>query len=169
MLNTHLLTRRGLEIKIKNAMDLKKIIFGLKSKGKTIVFTNGCFDLLHYGHIKYLEDAKRYGDILVVAINSDASVRKIKGNKRPIVSQRDRLRIIAALESVDYAVLFNATTPIKLIKSIKPDILVKGADWSKGDIIGSDYVLSYGGKVSTIKLVKGRSTTNLINKIAKIF
>lgn len=158
-----------LKEKIKNLNALKKIILRLKEKGKKIVFTNGCFDLLHYGHVKYLEDAKRKGDILVVAINSDTSVRKLKGNKRPIVNQKDRLGLIAALESVDYVVLFNEETPLKAIKELKPDILVKGADWDRKQIVGSGLVLGYGGNVSTIKLIEGRSTTNLIKKIAKIF
>jgi D-beta-D-heptose 7-phosphate kinase/D-beta-D-heptose 1-phosphate adenosyltransferase len=158
-----------LKEKIKNLNSLKKIILKLKKRGRKIVFTNGCFDLLHYGHVKYLEDAKSKGDILVVAINSDASVRKIKGKKRPIMAQEDRLSLIAALESVDYAVLFNEETPLKVIKELRPDVLVKGADWGRKQIVGSDTVLSYGGKVSTIKLAKGRSTTNLIKKIAKIF
>jgi len=160
---------RLLKEKIKNLNALKKIILRLKEKGKKIVFTNGCFDLLHYGHVKYLEDAKRKGDILVVAINSDTSVRKLKGNKRPIVNQKDRLGLIAALESVDYVVLFNEETPLKAIKELKPDILVKGADWDRKQIVGSGLVLGYGGNVSTIKLIEGRSTTNLIKKIAKIF
>lgn len=159
----------GLNQKIKNLKELKKIVANLKSRGKKIVFTNGCFDLLHYGHIKYLEDAKRKGDILAVAVNSDTSVKRIKGGGRPIVNQNDRLRIIAALENVDYVVLFNESTPLKAIKLLKPDVLVKGADWNKNNIVGSDFVLSYGGKVSVIRLAKGRSTTNLINKIAKIF
>lgn len=153
--------------KIKTHKALKRIISRLKAKGKIIVFTNGCFDLLHYGHVKYLEDAKRKGDILVVAINSDASVRRIKGSRRPIVKEKDRLKIIAGLESVDYVVLFPEDTPFKLIKLLKPDILVKGADWKRDDIIGSDFVLSCGGKVSNINLVKGRSTTKLIKEIAK--
>lgn len=153
--------------KIKNLRELRKEISRLKAKGKRIAFTNGCFDLLHYGHVKYLEDAKRKGDILVVAINSDASVRKIKGKKRPLVHEKDRIRIIAALESVDYVVLFKEDSPIKIIKSLRPDILVKGADWSKNNIVGSDIVLSYGGSVYTIELIKERSTTNLIKKIAK--
>lgn len=158
-----------LEEKIKNLNALKKIILKLKENGKKIVFTNGCFDLLHYGHVKYLEDAKRKGDILVVAINSDASIRKIKGKKRPVVSQKDRLSLIAALESVDYVVLFNEETPLKLIKELKPDVLVKGADWDKKQIVGTNFVSSYGGKASTIKLIKGRSTTNLIKKIVRLF
>lgn len=160
---------RFLKSKIKNLTTLIKVISKLRNQGRKIVFTNGCFDLLHYGHVKYLEDAKKKGDILLVAVNSDTSVRKIKGNKRPIVNEKDRLSLIAALESVDYAVLFNDATPIEVIKKVKPDILIKGTDWNKKDMIGADFVLGYGGQVTTIKLVKGRSTTNLINKIAKIF
>lgn len=157
----------NLEIKVKNLSELQKIIARLKAKGKKIVFTNGCFDLLHYGHVKYLQDAKKKGDILVVAVNSDISVKGIKGNNRPMVRQKDRLRIIAALESVDYVVLFNEDAPLRVIESLRPDILVKGADWNRNKIVGSDFVLGYKGKVCAIKLVKGRSTTNLINKIAK--
>jgi D-beta-D-heptose 7-phosphate kinase/D-beta-D-heptose 1-phosphate adenosyltransferase len=155
--------------KIKSLNALKNIILRLKKQGKKIVFTNGCFDLLHYGHVKYLEDAKNKGDILIVALNSDSSVRKIKGNKRPILSQNDRLGIIAGLESVDYVVLFNAETPLKTIEELKPDILVKGADWDRDNIVGSDSVKRSGGKVCTIKFMKGRSTTGLIKKIAKRF
>jgi D-beta-D-heptose 7-phosphate kinase/D-beta-D-heptose 1-phosphate adenosyltransferase len=125
--------------------------------------------LLHYGHVKYLQEARRKGDILVVAINSDVSLKRIKGNKRPIVNEKDRLRIVAGLESVDYAVLFKEETPFKTIRLLKPDILVKGADWDRNDIVGSNHVLSYGGRVSTIKLVKDRSTTSLIKKIAREF
>jgi len=154
--------------KIKNLRELRKEISRLKAKGKRVAFTNGCFDLLHYGHVKYLEDAKRKGDILVVAINQDASIRRIKGDKRPIVNEQDRARIVAALESVDYVTLFKEDTPLKVIKLLKPDILVKGADWNKDNIVGADFVLSYGGRVATIKLVKGRSTSGLIEKIAKI-
>lgn len=157
------------QCKIKNLSELKKIVLKLMAQGKKIVFTNGCFDLLHYGHIKYLEEAKRKGDILIVAINSDASVRRIKGEKRPIINQRERQSLIAALESVDFVVLFNAQTPLEVIKELKPDILVKGADWDKKQIVGSDIVLSYGGRVSTAKLIKGHSTTKLIKKIVKAF
>jgi D-beta-D-heptose 7-phosphate kinase/D-beta-D-heptose 1-phosphate adenosyltransferase len=154
--------------KIKNINQLKRITARLKREGKTIVFTNGCFDLLHYGHIKYLEQAKKLGDILIVAVNSDDSVKKIKGNKRPVVSAVYRLKIIASLASVDYVTLFGQDTPLKIIKFIKPDILVKGADWSKNNIVGADFVRSYGGSVASIKLVKGLSTTNLIKRIARL-
>jgi len=156
-----------LKDKIKSLKSLKKETLKLKKKGKTIVFTNGCFDLLHYGHAKYLQDAKNKGDILIVGVNSDSSVKKIKGNTRPIVKERDRLRLVAALESVDFVLKFSQDTPLIAIKEIQPDILVKGADWNKEKIVGSDFVLNHGGKVLTIKLCKGLSTTNLINKIAK--
>lgn len=154
-------------IKIKTLQHLKKIIPRLKKQGKIIVFTNGCFDILHYGHIQYLEKAKNKGDILVIGLNSDSSVKRLKGPCRPIVQQKDRARVLAALESVDYVVLFSEDTPFKTIQALKPDILIKGADWKKKTIVGADFVLSYGGKVSTIKLAKGRSTTGLIEKIAQ--
>lgn len=158
-----------LEQKIKSPKKLRFITEKLKKQGKKIVFTNGCFDILHYGHVKYLEDAKLLGDILIVALNSDSSVKKIKGNKRPVVCENDRLKTIAALESVDYVTLFGEDNPFKIISLLKPNVLVKGADWKKNSIVGSSIVKSYGGIVKTIKLSKGRSTTNLIKKIAGLF
>jgi rfaE bifunctional protein nucleotidyltransferase chain/domain len=158
-----------LKSKIKSISQLKKIIPRLRKKGNKIVFTNGCFDLLHAGHVKYLEDARRKGDILVVAINSDASVRRIKGNKRPVINENDRLTIIGALASVDYVFLFKEDTPLKVIKQVRPDILVKGADWEDKTIVGSNFVKSYGGRVSTIKFINGRSTSSLIKKIVQTF
>lgn len=163
-------TNRGIRLlnsKIKKSGELKKIVSRHKNKGKVVVFTNGCFDLLHYGHIKYLEDSKKKGDILIVAVNSDASVKKIKGNKRPIINEKDRLRLIAALESVDYVTLFNENTPLNLIRLLKPDVLIKGADWKKNKIVGGDFIIRHGGKVHTVKLIKGRSTTGLIGRIVK--
>ncbi|HNX82094.1 MAG TPA: D-glycero-beta-D-manno-heptose 1-phosphate adenylyltransferase [Candidatus Omnitrophota bacterium] len=137
----------------------------LRRQGKRVVFTNGCFDIIHYGHAQYLEDARRLGDILIVAVNSDASIQRIKGPKRPIVCQHDRIRTLAALESVSYVVPFNEDTPLETIQKLKPDILVKGADWNKKNIVGADVVKRGGGKVVTIKLVNGRSTTNIIGRI----
>lgn len=157
----------SLKDKVKPLSQLVKIIPRLKKEGKKIVFTNGCFDLLHYGHAKYLEAAKSKGDILVVGVNSDASIRRIKGKDRPIVGENNRLHLIAALESVDFAVLFQEDTPLGLIKKIQPDILIKGADWKNKGIVGADFIKSYGGRVSTVELVKGLSTTNLIKIIAK--
>ncbi len=158
-----------LEDKIKKSDTLSREIIRLKSKGKRIVFTNGCFDILHFGHVKYLQDAKAKGDILVVGINSDSSVRRLKGSNRPIVLQKDRASVIAGLASVDYVTFFFDDTPLKLIAQLKPDVLVKGADWNKNKIIGGDLVRGWGGKVLTIKLASGRSTSNLIKKIAQLY
>ncbi len=158
-----------LKQKIHTLTRLKKLIARLKRQGKCIVFTNGCFDLLHYGHIKYLEEAKRKGDILVVGINSDASVSRIKGKKRPIVGENDRAKIIAALSSVDYVVIFKEDTPLEVIKTLKPHVLIKGADWNRNNMVGREFVLSQGGRVDTVKFISRRSTTNLIRKIARIF
>ena len=155
--------------KIVSITNLKRIIAGLKRKGQRIVFTNGCFDILHYGHVKYLQDARRKGDYLVVAVNSDASIKKIKAKNRPVIAQSDRLKTVAALSSVDFVILFSADNPLRLIKTLKPDILIKGADWSKQKIIGADFVESYGGKVLTVNLVKGRSTSSIIEKICRDF
>ena len=155
--------------KIISLSSLQRKIRRLKQNGKCIVFTNGCFDILHYGHVKYLQDARSKGDYLVVAVNSDASIKKIKAKNRPVIGQTDRLKTVAALSSVDFVVLFNAVNPLRLIKALKPDILIKGADWSKQRIIGADFVESYGGKVLTVNLVKGRSTSALIEKIVHDF
>ena len=155
--------------KIVSSLSLKQKINILRKKGKRMVFTNGCFDILHFGHIQYLQDAKNKGDYLVVAVNSDSSVKRIKGSTRPIICQSDRLKTIAALSSVDFVVLFNEDTPLKLIKALRPDILVKGADWDKKKIVGSDFVENYGGKVVTVRLTQGRSTSALIEKIVRNF
>jgi len=164
-------TRRGtrflIKDKIKTLKVLLEVIPKLKKEGRRIVFTNGCFDLLHYGHAKYLEQAKKMGDILIVGVNSDSSVRRIKGQNRPIVSQKNRLSLVASLGSVDFALIFNEDTPLKIIKKIKPDILIKGADWKKDQIVGGAFVRSYGGQALTVKLINGLSTTSLIKKIAK--
>lgn len=159
--------RINLEDKVKSLKELQAIAKKLHLQKKNIVFTNGCFDIIHYGHVKYLQDAKKKGDILVIAINSDASVKRIKGKKRPIIGEKDRARVIAGLLSVDFVVIFNQDTPIEVIKSIKPDILVKGADWDKNKIVGYDFVTGYDGKVCTIKFINGRSTSKIIKKIAK--
>lgn len=160
-------TLRG--AKIISTTSLKREINRLKQDGKRIVFTNGCFDILHYGHTKYLQDAKAKGDYLVVAVNSDSSIKKIKAKNRPVIGQLDRLKVVAALECVDFVVLFNEDNPLKVIKALKPDILIKGSDWSKKKIVGADFVESYGGKVQTVNLVKGRSTSAIIEKIVRDF
>jgi len=153
--------------KIKTLPALTKIIARLKIAKQKIVFTNGCFDIIHRGHVNYLQTAKKKGDILVVAINSDASIKRIKGSSRPINPQLDRSEIIAALESVDYITIFNQSTPLEVIKKIKPDVLVKGADWKASDIVGADILKQYGGKIAREKFLDGYSTTKLIEKIAK--
>lgn len=155
--------------KIKSLSTLKKIVSQLKAEGRRIVFTNGCFDLLHVGHVRYLEKAKKLGDVLVVALNTDHSVKLIKGKNRPIVPQKERAEVLAALEFVDYVLLFNEPDPLKIIKTIKPNVLVKGADWDKGKIVGREIVEETDGKVLRIPLTAGASTTNLIEKIIKIY
>ncbi len=130
-----------------------------------IVFTNGCFDVLHFGHVDYLRKAKKCGDCLVVGLNSDHSVRVIKGEGRPVNRERDRAEVLSELSCVDAVTFFGDETPFRLIKRVRPDVLVKGADWSKGKIVGADFVESYGGKVKRIPLVKGRSTTRTLEKL----
>lgn len=146
---------------------LRKVRATLRKKHKKLVFTNGCFDLLHRGHIKYLAKAKKLGDYLLVAINSDSSIKKIKGSSRPLTNQRNRAEIISSLEMVDFVTIFYDSTPIRLIKLLKPDILVKGADWKEENIVGGEFIKTYGGKVKRISYLKGFSTTALIEKIAK--
>lgn len=133
-------------------------------KGKKIVFTNGCFDLLHVGHVRYLQEAKALGDILFVGVNDDASVKRLKGPTRPIQNQDDRAEILAALAAVDFTCLFAEDTPENLIKTVRPDILVKGGDWKIEQIVGGTFVQSYGGQVMSLNFVNGKSTTNIIEK-----
>ena len=137
----------------------------LKTQKKKIVFTNGTFDLLHLGHVTSLEKSKRFGDVLVVGVNTDRSVKSYKGPHRPVNPEKDRVRVVAALSCVDYAVLFDDPTPRELILKLKPDVLVKGADWKKSEIAGSKDVESWGGKVKRLRLVPGRSTTRLLEKL----
>jgi len=153
--------------KIRERKDLLRIIKNLKAKGKRIVFTNGCFDLLHIGHIRYLEKARALGDALVVGVNSDSSVRKLKGPKRPVLPVKERTEILSGLGCVDYITIFDERDPLKLITSLHPDVLVKGGDWTKDQIVGSEVVERSGGKVVTIPFVKGTSTSNLINIILR--
>ncbi len=140
-----------------------------KAAGKKVVFTNGVFDLLHRGHVEYLQKARELGDLLILGLNSDDSVRRIKGPRRPLCSQEDRAVVLSALVCVDHIVIFDEDTPQKLIKSLVPDILVKGADYSVEQIVGSDIVLKNGGQVIPIELAPGKSTTELIDKIVKAY
>ena len=148
--------------------DIARLTARLRRAGKKIVFTNGVFDILHRGHVEYLSKAKSFGDILIVGLNNDTSVRRIKGGRHPIQSQKDRAIILLALEAVDYVVLFGEDTPGKLIRQIRPDVLVKGADYKISEIVGSDFVRSYGGKVRRVKLTKGRSASAIIRKLDTI-
>ncbi len=148
--------------KILSREELKTIIDELKAKHKKIVFTNGCFDIIHVGHVRYLKKAKALGDVLVVGLNSDRSVASIKPN-RPIINQEQRAEVLSSLEVVDYVTLFDEDTPYELIKLIKPDVLVKGGDWKKEDIVGSDIVK----ETYSLPYVQGISTSEIINKIKK--
>lgn len=154
---------------LKTITELVEIRKELKKQNKIVVFTNGCFDIIHAGHIDYLNKSKSLGDILIVGLNSDSSVKKIKGEKRPIVTQNERAFILSNLKPVDYVIIFEEETPYELIKILVPDILVKGADWKKEQIVGSDIVEAAGGKVVTIEFVNFQSTTNIINKILETF
>ena len=156
----------------KVIFDRKKLIIAvkkLKKQGKKIVFTNGCYDLLHGGHVRFLAAAKKMGDVLVLALNSDASVRRIKGPKRPVTNQDERAEVMSALESVDIVTIFDENDPYNIIKDIVPDVLVKGGDWALDKIIGADIVQAAGGKVRNVPYVKGKSTTNIIAKVMKYY
>lgn len=155
--------------KIKSVEELKQLIKKRREKGQIMVFTNGCFDILHVGHIHYLNFARSLGDFLVVGLNSDESVKKIKGTLRPINSEIERAYALSALECVDYIIFFDEETPENLIKELKPDILVKGADWEEEKIVGATFVKSYGGKVERITFKFDVSTTKIIEKILKIY
>ena len=153
--------------KIKSIPLLKKEILSLQKQGKKVVFTNGVFDILHIGHIRYLEKARAMGDILVVALNTDSSVKRLKGKHRPLVSQRERTELVASLDSVDYVTLFAEDTPLKTIVALHPDIIIKGGDYQLSEIVGMKEVKGWGGKVKRIPLVKGYSTTQFINRVLK--
>jgi D-beta-D-heptose 7-phosphate kinase/D-beta-D-heptose 1-phosphate adenosyltransferase len=140
----------------------------LKAAGQQIVFTNGCFDLLHVGHVRYLQDAKAQGDVLIVGLNSDQSVRQIKGPTRPIVTEKDRAEVLASLGCVDYVTLFDEPNPLVTIEMVMPDVLVKGADWEEHAIVGKDVVEANGGRVVRIDLAEGASTSGIIEKIISI-
>ncbi len=145
--------------------EINALIKKLRSENKTIVFTNGCFDILHAGHVRYLKESKSKGDVLIVGLNSDSSIKKIKGESRPINNEQDRTEVLSALENVNYIIVFNETTPVKLLDKIKPDIYTKGADYTIETLPEADTVIKNGGRVEFIKLVEGKSTTKIIDKI----
>ena len=151
--------------KVKSLPELQAVIATERANGKIVVFTNGCFDLLHRGHLHLLLQAKALGDLLVVAVNSDASVKAIKGPTRPILAEIDRLELIAALEMVNYVLLFDEPDPYKILSILRPDILVKGGDWPAEEVVGRDLVEQYGGRVVRVPYLQGFSTTEIIAKI----
>ncbi len=155
--------------KILELKDLIVVLKNLRISGKRIVFTNGCFDILHVGHVRYLGQARAKGDVLVLGLNSDTSVKSIKSDNRPIVNQEQRAEVLAGLACVDFITIFDEADPLSLIQAIKPDILVKGADWEESNIIGSNVVKAYGGEVVRIKLVPDISTSGIIRRILKLY
>lgn len=155
--------------KVKSIGELTPIISILRASGMKIVFTNGCFDIIHTGHTRYLEKAKAEGDILVVGLNSDASVRGIKGERRPVNNETDRAEALSALKAVDYVTIFSEPDPYNVVAAIQPDVLVKGGDWPLDKIIGRDIVEARGGRVVNLPYIEGRSTTGIIEKIIKSY
>ncbi len=153
--------------KIIDHENLTPILDDLRKEGKKIVFTNGCFDLLHVGHLRYLKQAREEGDLLVLGLNSDRSVRELKGETRPLLPQEERAEMMAALSMIDYIVIFDERTPLNLIKELRPDILVKGGDWKREDIVGGKEVEASGGRVVVVPEIPGRSTSNLIDEIVR--
>lgn len=151
--------------KVIKRNDIEQYLSSWRESGKIIVFTNGCFDVLHRGHVEYLIAARKYGDLLVVGVNSDSSVKKLKGDNRPLVGEQDRAFILSQIIPVDAVVLFSEDTPYNMISEVKPDVLVKGGDYSVDEVVGREIVEASGGEVIIIPLVTGRSTTNLIKKI----
>lgn len=155
--------------KILDRQILKEKLDALRKEGKKIAFTNGCFDILHVGHVRYLREAKKTADVLVLALNSDFSVRSIKGEKRPLVNEEERAEILAALEFIDFVTIFEELTPQELIVYLKPDVLIKGGDWPEDKVVGRDDVKKWGGRVVLIPEVKGKSTTNIVEKIKEVY
>ena len=156
-----------MKAKVREKGELRRILEELGENGKRVVFTNGCFDLLHVGHIRYLEKARSLGDILVVGVNSDASVQRLKGPKRPIIPLDERMEILSGLECVDYVTSFGESTPLELIALLRPHILVKGGDWTKETIVGRELVEGLGGEVTVLPFFEGNSTSSLIETILK--
>jgi len=155
--------------KIKSLDVLAPLIAAEKGRGKRIVFTNGCFDLLHAGHVKYLQKARNLGDLLILGLNSDASVRRLKGAKRPLIDQDERAHLLAALDCIDYVVIFDEDTPLNLITALKPLVLAKGGDYSLDGVVGRDVVEAYGGRVELVTFVDGKSTTNIIERVLELY
>ena len=155
-------------LKIKNQTAIKKTVDRVKEEGKKVVFTNGCFDILHQGHIRYLSEAKKCGDFLIIGLNSDRSIRNVKGKNRPLVPEGARAELLAALCFVDGVVIFDEEDPLAIIKYLQPQVLVKGADWTEEDIIGAELIKERGGEVKRIPLVPGISTSDIIRRIVDL-
>jgi D-beta-D-heptose 7-phosphate kinase/D-beta-D-heptose 1-phosphate adenosyltransferase len=155
-------------LKIKNQTAIKKTVDRVKEEGKKVVFTNGCFDILHQGHIRYLSEAKKCGDFLIIGLNSDRSIRNIKGKNRPLVPEGARAELLAALCFVDGVVIFDEEDPLAIIKYLQPQVLVKGADWTEEDIIGAELIKERGGEVKRIPLIPGISTSDIIRRIVDL-
>ena len=155
--------------KILERNALRNELQELRKKGKKIAFTNGCFDILHVGHVRYLREAKKTADVLVLALNSDSSVRSIKGEKRPLMNENERAEILAALEFIDFITIFEELTPLELICCLQPDILIKGGDWPEEKVVGREEVKIWGGRVAIIPEIEGKSTTNIVEKIKKLY
>jgi D-beta-D-heptose 7-phosphate kinase/D-beta-D-heptose 1-phosphate adenosyltransferase len=155
--------------KITPRNELKATVDRLKREGKKVVFTNGCFDILHAGHTRYLREARKLGDALILALNSDTSVRSIKGPMRPIVPEAERAEVVASLDSVDYVTVFDELTPLELIEFLRPDVIVKGGDWAEKDIVGAETVRKWGGRVAIMPEIEGASTTNIIDKVLQVY
>jgi D-beta-D-heptose 7-phosphate kinase/D-beta-D-heptose 1-phosphate adenosyltransferase len=151
--------------KLKSLGDIQAIVVAARNDGKRVAFTNGCFDLLHRGHVHVLREARACGDVLIVGINSDESVKQIKGSARPVLPESDRCELLGAMEMVDFVILFNESDPYDLIAAIQPDVLVKGGDWNSEKIIGADLVEEGGGRVVVVPYIKGFSTTEIIERI----
>ncbi|MDD3249534.1 MAG: D-glycero-beta-D-manno-heptose 1-phosphate adenylyltransferase [Smithellaceae bacterium] len=151
--------------KVLDKTVLKEKLDLLRQGGKKIAFTNGCFDILHAGHVRYLKEAGKTADVLVVALNSDSSVQAIKGPKRPLVPEKERAEVLAALECIDFITIFPEATPLELIGLLKPDVLIKGGDWTEEQIVGREEVRQWGGRVEIIPEFAGRSTTGIVEKI----
>lgn len=159
--------KQHIEHKIADPQEFQRMLARWRFRDQRVVFTNGCFDLIHLGHLEYLIQARALGDHLVVGVNSDASVQRLKGAHRPIKDQNSRLHILASFVFVDAVVLFDEDTPLELIKSVRPDVLVKGGDWKPEQIVGGDFVRSYGGEVISLPFLEGYSTTSLEQKIVR--
>ena len=155
--------------KVVSAQELQAVVQAVQAAGRVVVFTNGCFDLLHPGHIRLLQDAKQFGDILIAGLNSDDSVRRLKGDGRPIFAEDDRVSMLAALACVDYVVVFEDDTPIPLLERLHPDILVKGDEYRPDQVVGREVVAGYGGRVERVPVVAGLSTTDIVKRIMQAY